>query len=87
MANDKPKLTQDLVLPPGSVVTPGYEVIESEARSGFSDRRLNADGTVQDLNAEVLHLSTYDANANTTTDTTATRKSTKATDVVEGAQG
>jgi hypothetical protein len=59
--DEKPMLTQDLKLPPGNVVTPDHIVVQNTAQSGFSDRRLNADGSIIDLAAAApQHLSTYE---------------------------
>lgn len=57
---DKVKLTEDLKLPPGVVVTPGHPVPEyrDPRRPTVSDRRIDADGTPQDLGG-AEHLSTY----------------------------
>lgn len=40
------KLTQDLELPPGVVVTPGHVVQESRRARIQSDRRLSSDGSI-----------------------------------------
>lgn len=57
---DKPKLTQDIPLPPGVVITPDYVVHEpAPAKTTASDRRVFADGSVEDKE----HLSTYGAPA------------------------
>lgn len=54
---DKPKLTQDIPLPPGVVITPDYPVHEpAPAKTTASDRRVFADGSVEDKE----HLSTYE---------------------------
>lgn len=54
---DKPKLTQDIPLPPGVVLTPDYVVHEpAPAKTTASDRRVFADGSVEDKE----HLSTYE---------------------------
>lgn len=70
---DKPKLTDDLELAPGVVVTPGYEVPERPANvGGFGDRRIivHEDGakrmadTAKYFTAEVADhpiASTYEA--------------------------
>jgi hypothetical protein len=59
---DEPQrtMTEDLPLPPGNVVTPGYEVVEAVTRAGYSDRRIDATGAILDPATGVgEHLSTY----------------------------
>jgi hypothetical protein len=65
---DKPKLTEEMTLPPGVVVTPGYAVPEPpRAAATMSDRRIavhtDAEGRTTVEVAEHPILSTHGAAA------------------------
>lgn len=62
---DKKRLTQDVPVPPGVVLTPDYEAPEppEAGRVRYADRRLDAQGNVlhPSPDGSYEHLSTYGA--------------------------